>query len=80
MAVTFTAVGSKGDDIQIQAPLMADRCMESSSGIAREKPVILFFLQTGEYCQHEEKACWQPTGQQRVATIGLNFPIFSVLI
>ena len=26
------------------------------------------------------KACWQLTGQQWVATLGLNFPIFIVLI
>ena len=26
------------------------------------------------------KVCWQPTGQQWVATMGLYFPIFSVLI
>ena len=26
------------------------------------------------------KACWQFTGQQWVATVGLNFPILNVLI
>ena len=132
MAVTFPAVGSKRDGTQIQAPLLADRCMESSCGIAGYK----LFLQTVEYCQqwreqdcfkgctsyviltnylniactlivfdslpHRSnqlwwgveqdqlykvcsataglKACWQLTGLQSVATMGLNFPIFSVLI
>ena len=47
MAVRFPAVRSKGDGIRIQAPLMADSCMKSISGIAGEKPEILFFLQTG---------------------------------
>ena len=48
---TFPAVGSKGDGTRIQAPLLADRSVESSSGIAGQKPEILLFLQTGEYCQ-----------------------------
>ena len=48
MAVTFPSVGSKGDDTGIQAPLLVDRCMESSSGIAGDKPEVLLFLQTGK--------------------------------
>ena len=51
MAVTFPAVGSKGDDTRIQDPLLANMCTESSSGIAGEKPEVFFCLQTGEYCQ-----------------------------
>ena len=39
-AVTFPAVSSRGDSTQIQAPLLSDRCTESSSGIAGEKPGI----------------------------------------
>ena len=31
------AVGSKGDGTRIQAPMLADRSTESSSGIAEEK-------------------------------------------
>ena len=34
MAVTFPAVGSKGHGTRIQAPLLEERCMENSSGIA----------------------------------------------
>ena len=60
VAVTFPAVGSKGDGTRIQAPLLADRCMESSSGIAGEKPEVLLFLQTGEYCQQRrEQDCFK---------------------
>ena len=40
MAVTFTTVGSKGNGTRIQAPLLADRCMESSSGVGGEKPEV----------------------------------------
>ena len=29
---------------------MADRCMESISGITGERPEVLLFLQTGESC------------------------------
>ena len=47
----FPAVGSKGDGTRIQEPLLADRCMENSGGIAIETPEELLFLQTGEYCQ-----------------------------
>ena len=47
----FPAVDSKGDGTRIHALLLADRCMESCSGIAGDKPELLFFLQTGEYCQ-----------------------------
>ena len=36
MDVKFPAVGSKDDGTRIQAPLPADKCMESSSGIAGE--------------------------------------------
>ena len=50
-AVTFPAVDSKGDGTGIQVPLLADRCMESSSGIAVYKQEILLFLQTDEYGQ-----------------------------
>ena len=59
MAVTFPAVGSKGDGTRIQALLLADRCVESSSGIAGEKPEILFFLQTGENCQQRREDCFK---------------------
>ena len=51
MTVTFPTAGSKGDGTRIQATLLADRCTESSNGIAEEKPEILLYLPTGEYCQ-----------------------------
>ena len=47
MAVTYPAVRFK----RFSAPLLEDGCMKSSSGIVIEKPVVLLFPQTGEYCQ-----------------------------
>ena len=52
MAVTFPAVGSKDDGTHIQEPLMADRCIKSSSGIAGDKPEVLFFFPTQFECQN----------------------------
>ena len=44
-------VGSTGDGARIQAPLLADKRTESSSGIAGEKPEVFLFQQTGDYCK-----------------------------
>ena len=46
------AVGSKVEGPQIlAAPLLEDRYTGSSSGIAEERPVVLFCTHRGEYCQ-----------------------------
>ena len=49
--VSSSEFKSNGDGTRIQAPLLADRCTESIRSIAGEKPEILVFLYTGEYCQ-----------------------------
>ena len=38
MTVTFPAMGLKGDDTRFQAPQVADRCTEGSSGKAGMNP------------------------------------------
>ena len=43
VVVAFPAVTLKGDGTRIQAPLLADGCMDRSIGIAREKLEIFSF-------------------------------------
>ena len=51
VVVAFSSGGNVSSDrTRIQAPLLAERCTEGSSVISRDAGV-LFFLQTGEYCQ-----------------------------
>ena len=47
MAVTYPAVRFKGGCTRYSAPLLEDECMKSSSGIAGDTSVVLFFVHTG---------------------------------
>ena len=43
MAVTYPSVTFKGGGTRFLAPLLEDGCMKSSSGIAGDTSVLLFF-------------------------------------
>ena len=47
MEVTYPAVRFKGVGTRFSAPLLEDGCMKSTSGIAEDTSVVLFFVHTG---------------------------------
>ena len=48
MAVTYPAVRFKDGGTRFSAAKLEDGCMKSSSGIAGDTSVVLFFVHTGD--------------------------------
>ena len=71
MAVTFPAVGSKDDGTRIQAPLLAGRCTECSSGTAAEKP--------GRYCSFFRRGNFNSSEESRTILL-ICFRIIKILL